>query len=90
MIELRPALLPREAPLRLGCQPRARRDVPVGPLFRSAVLAAILAGAVGLPLLHRRAVAVTPGLSLAPLQAAGRAAPNTIGMRVALIREASR
>ncbi|CAO4138752.1 hypothetical protein PKCBPO_00187 [Methylorubrum thiocyanatum] len=89
MIELRPALVPGEAPLRLGFRKRARRDMPVAPLLRSAVLAAILA-AVGLPVLCGPAIDLSPGLDPAPLQATGRAAPHTSGTRVALVREASR
>lgn len=90
MIELRPALVPGEAPLRLGFRKRARRDKPVAPLLRGAVLAAILAAAVGSPVLRGTAIDPSPGLGPAPLQAAGRAAPHTSRTRVALVREASR
>lgn len=90
MIELRPALVPGEAPLRLGVRKRARRDKPVAPLLRSAVLAAILAAAVGSPVLRGPAIDPSHGLGPAPLQAAGRAAPHTSGTWVALVREASR
>mgnify|MGYP005990427943 CR=1 FL=1 len=90
MIELRPALVPDEAPLRLGLQPRARRDVPVGPLLRTAVLTAILVAAIGLPVLRRPADGPSPRLGPAPMQAGGLAAPRSIATRVALVREASR
>ena len=81
MIELRPALVPGEAPLRLGFRKRARRDKPVAPLLRSAILAAILAAAVGSPVLRGPAIDLSPGLG---------PAPQTSGTRGALVREASR
>ncbi len=64
MIELRPALLPAEAPLVFCRHPRPAFDASVRPLFRGAVLAALLVATLGLPSLRPGAAETRPTLRL--------------------------
>lgn len=90
MIELRPALVPGEAPLQLRFRPRMTLDASVRPLVRGAVLAAFLSAALGLPALRPLATGPAPAFGRTEAPAAGRASPRKDTMRVALVGEVSR
>ncbi len=64
MIELRPALLPAEAPLVFSRSARPAFDASVRPLFRGAVLAALLVATLGLPSLRSGTAETRPPLRL--------------------------
>lgn len=86
MIELRPALALDEAPLVLGGEPRTRRDAPLRPLIRGALLAALLAAALALPLVRPFAIGPTPRLERPEVSTAGFAAPRKDGAPIVQVR----